>query len=66
MNWKEVRKRIPTLWRHYSSWVLAAIAAVAGAREYGLEVSEYLPRSVLVILAFAGLVVKVIPQKPVE
>lgn len=66
MNWKEVKKRIPTLWRHYSSWVFAAIAAVAGAREYGLEVSEYLPRSVLVGLAVAGLITKIIPQKPIQ
>lgn len=62
----EMKRRLPVLWRHYSSWCIAAIGAVAGARELGLELAEYLPRWTLVVLTFAALASKIIPQKPLK
>lgn len=58
------RKRLHTLFRHYSAWCLWALASVGGLWEFVPQFREYLPSWVVPLLALAGLVAKLIPQGP--
>lgn len=61
-----MRDRIQVLWRHYSSWVLYAIGALAAAQA-DPTLAPYLsllPKRVIVGLVICALIAKVIPQKP--
>lgn len=61
-----MRDRIHVLWRHYSSWALYAIGALAAAQA-DPAIAPYLtllPKWVMVVLVIIALAAKVIPQKP--
>ncbi len=55
-------KRLHVLWRHYSSWLLYAIIALGSLQEFAVGLADFLPRWVLVVLAFAALAAKLVPQ----
>ena len=54
--------RLHVLWRHYSSWCLYALIALGGLQEASVPLADYLPRWVMIALAFAALAAKVVPQ----
>lgn len=56
--------RIRAVWHHYSTWALACLLAVGGLQEYVPQVESYLPRWLVVVIAVAGLVGKLINQAP--
>lgn len=61
-----MRDRIDVLWKHYSSWFLYAIGALAAAFQ-DPNLSPYLsmlPKRVIVYLVFCALGAKLIPQGP--
>jgi hypothetical protein len=55
-------KPVRNLFRHYSAWCLWALAAVGGLWEFVPAFRDDLPPWIIPILAFAGLVAKLIPQ----
>ena len=57
-----MKSRIRAVWRHYSTWALAAVLAVGSLWQYVPEVQEFLPRWVVAVIAVAGLIGKLIPQ----
>lgn len=59
-----MKSRIRAVWRHYSTWALAAVLAVGSLWQYVPEVQEFLPRWVVAVIAMAGLIGKLIPQGP--
>lgn len=59
-----MKSRIRAVWRHYSTWALAAVLAVGSLWQYVPEVQAFLPRWVVAVIAMAGLIFKLIPQGP--
>ena len=59
-----MKNRIRAVWRHYSTWALAALGAVGGLYEFVPAFRDDLPSWVVPVLAVAGLIGKLIPQGP--
>lgn len=54
--------RLHTLWRHYSSQALIAVATIGALKESLPELSPYLPGWLVSLVAVCGLAGKLIPQ----
>ncbi len=58
-------KRLPVLWKHYSSYFLGAIVALGGIQQAGFEI-EGLPKWITTALALCALAAKLVPQGGVK
>jgi len=61
-------ERLEVLWKHYSSWFLYAIGALAAAQQ-DPALAPYLallPKKLMLALVLCALIAKVIPQKKIE
>lgn len=57
-----MKPRLEVLWKHYSSYLIYAIIALGSLQDYIPQVVEYVPRQVVVAIAVAALIAKLIPQ----
>ena len=55
--------QINVLWKHYSSWFLAAIVALGAMQEAGVQI-DGLPQWATALLAVCALAAKLVRQAP--